>query len=135
MNTPDPAKIKKVVQSIAGSPRSMLDRLHRTESYIEATDSYKLLRVFGTFDPSPEDAKEYPNTDAIIPTEEPLARVLVDAQFLADIAKALLAVHKAQKNKKKGLVWLEIPPNFGKKTLCLRSHDGLALALIQPVRQ
>ena len=133
--TPEFAKIAKVLHTITGNPHNGLDRLHRTDSYIEATDAYKLVRVLGTFDDSPEYAREYPNTDAIIPSEEPKARLLVDAQYLADVAKALLAIHKAQKNKKRALVWLEIPARATGKPICFKAHDGVALALLMPCHE
>lgn len=132
---PDFAKIVKALHAVTGSPTSRLDRLHRTESYIEATDGYKLVRVFGTFDDSPEYAQEYPNTDAIISTENPKISLLVDLELLADTTKALLAIHKAQKNKKKALAWIDIPTNHTAKPLCFKTLDGVALALLMPVRQ
>jgi len=133
--TPDFEKIVKVLHNLTGSPHTGLDRLHRTDSYIEATDAYKLVRVFGTFNDSHEYAREFPNTDATIPTEDPQIRVLVDAQYLADTAKALLAIHKAQKNKKKALVWLEIPAGNTRKPLCFKAHDGVSLALLMPCHE
>ncbi len=131
--TPDVSKIIKALHAIAGSSRMNLG-LHRTESFIEATDAYKLVRVFGTYADAPEYAREYPDTDAIIPTDEPSARLLVDVQYLADTAKALLAIHKAQNDKKRALVWLEIPKSATVKPLCFRSDDGIALALLMPRR-